>query len=190
MLRRCRAAHNVPLYEHSTQTAGGQSVDPKTTRRHSIAALGTSTQRRPDSSNMAAANETPAAVKTRTKKATTTRKTARKPPARATNETAEEAAPSDPSALLQPAATPQRFLRSQQPSSQPRTRNAQQHAVDSLCTEEQRAQEAGQGPAQPSSSSITHTTAPRMSGRLGSRLTGTHAALPAQSGRQCEQVQF
>lgn len=128
--------------------------------------------------------ETPAVHKPRNRRATTAKKTARKPAEKAT---ATEDVSVEPSASLPPAATPQRSLRSQQRSVQPGTQ-LQQHAVSSLRTEAQHTPQPGRRRAEPASSSMTHNTAPHMSGRLGSRLTGVHAALPAHSGSHAEEV--
>lgn len=105
-------------------------------------------------------------VKPRNRKAATARKTVRKPAAR-------DAILETPSKNTQ--ASEARTAKSRQPTRKPEIEEAPE-------TPTNREIETPVPMAAPAHSTVSRDTTPHMSGRLGSRLTGTHAALPAQSG--------
>lgn len=112
-------------------------------------------------------------VKTRTRKAATARKTARKPAAR-------DAIPQTPSKNTQ--ASEAHTAKSRHQSRKPEVDEVPETAF-------YKEFETPLPIMAPELSNMSgRDTTPHMSGRLGSRLTGTHAALPAQSGSFARQV--
>lgn len=120
---------------------------------------------------MQAADQTPE-TKTRTRKAATARKTARKPAAR--------------DAILE---TPSKNTQASEAHTAKARLLSRKPEVDEVPqTVIHKELELPLPMMVPELSNVSRDTTPHMSGRLGSRLTGTHAALPAQSGSHARQV--